>query len=71
MKLSDGEVAFVMAQIALLNCEVAGMQAENTHRLSCGQSVAYGADEFAAVRQQYEAVIGSNVILEMARNETI
>jgi hypothetical protein len=43
VNLSDGQVAFVMAQIALLNCE------------------------FAAVRQQYEAVIGSNVILEMAR----
>lgn len=68
MQLRDGEVAFVMAQIALLNCEVAGMQAENTHRLSCGHSVAYGADEFAAVRQQYEAMIGSNAILEMARS---
>ena len=68
MQLREGEVAFVMAQIALLNCEVAGMQAENTHRLTCGNSVAYGADEFAAVRQQYEALIGSNAILEMARS---
>lgn len=68
MQLREGEVAFVMAQIALLNCEVAGMQAENTHRLSCGNSVAYGADEFAAVRQQYEAMIGSNAILEMAQS---
>ncbi len=68
MQLREGEVAFVMAQTALLNCEVAGMQAENTHRLACGNSVAYGADEFAAVRQQYEALIGSNAILEMARS---
>ena len=51
VELNEGSYAFVLAQVALLNCEVAGMQAENTHRLSCGNSVAYGADEFAAVRQ--------------------
>lgn len=67
VELNEGSYAFVLAQVALLNCEVAGMQAENTHRLSCGNSVAYGADEFAAVRQQYEALIGSNEILNMAR----
>ena len=67
VELNEGSYAFVLAQVALLNCEVAGMQAENTHRLSCGNSIAYGADEFAAVRQQYEALIGSNEILNMAR----
>lgn len=48
MQLRESEVAFVMAQIALLNCEVAGMQAENTHRLNCGNSVAYGTSELTA-----------------------
>jgi hypothetical protein len=67
VELNEGSYAFVLAQVALLNCEVAGMQAENTHRLSCGNSVAYGADEFTDVRQQYEALIGSNEILNMAR----
>lgn len=67
VELNEGSYAFVLAQVALLNCEVAGMQAENTHRLSCGVSVAYGAVAFAAVRQQYEALIGSNEILNMAR----
>jgi len=57
MQLKEGEVAFVMAQIALLNCEVAGMQAENTQRLNHGYSLAYGENEFASVRQKYEALL--------------
>ena len=67
VELSDGSTAFVLAQVALLNCEVAGMQAENAHRLSCGNSLAYGEYEFTAVRQRYEEMIGSNAILTMAR----
>jgi len=65
--LNEGSYAFVLAQVALLNCEVAGMQAENLHRINCRLGIAYGADEFAAVRQKYEALIGSNEILNMAR----
>jgi hypothetical protein len=67
VSLNEGSYAFVLAQVALLNCEVAGMQAENQHRMNCGNSVAYGADQFAAVQQRYEALIGSNEILNMAR----
>ncbi|MFM7010331.1 MAG: hypothetical protein ACKO0Z_13545 [Betaproteobacteria bacterium] len=47
--------AFVTAQAAALNCEVQGMIAENAHRLSCGNSIAYGADEFHALLQSYPA----------------
>ena len=65
--LNEGSYAFVLAQVALLNCEVAGMQAENQHRMNCGLAIAYGSDEFAGVRQQYEGLIGSNEILQMAR----
>jgi len=65
VELNEGSYAFVLAQVALLNCEVAGMQAENQHRMNCGLSIAYGAAEFAGVRQQYEALIGSNEILNM------
>ena len=67
VELNEGSIAFVMAQVALLNCEVAGMQAENQHRMNCGLSLAYGADEFTGVRQRYETLIGSNEILNMAR----
>ena len=67
VNLNEGSYAFVLAQVALLNCEVAGMQAENQHRMNCGLAIAYGSDEFAGVRQQYEALIVSNEILCMAR----
>lgn len=68
VNLNDGTTAFVLAQTALLNCEVAGMQAENQHRLNCGLGIAYGADEFLSVQKKYEAVIGCNEILAMAAN---
>lgn len=66
LNLNEGQFAYVMAQVALLNCERAGMEAENAHRLSLGESIAYGADEFNALREEYAAAIGHNAILEMA-----
>ena len=66
MQLSEGEVAFVMAQVALMNCERAGMEAENTHRLDCGHSIAYGEKAFQALYDKYAPMIGSNALLEMA-----
>jgi hypothetical protein len=68
MQLRDGEVAFVMAQIALMNCERAGMEAENTHRIDCGHSIAYGEEAFRALHDKYARLIGSNALLEMARS---
>ena len=65
--MNEGSYAFVLAQVALLNCEVAGMQAENLHRMNCGLAIAYGADEFAGVRHRYESLIGSNEILKMVQ----
>lgn len=67
IELNEGSYVFVLAQVALLNCRVAGMQAANQHRLSCGDSVAYGEDEFAAVEREFAAMIGYNEILKMAQ----
>lgn len=66
INLNEGQFAYVMAQVALLNCERAGMEAENAHRLSLGESIAYGADEFHALQAEYVSMIGHNAILEMA-----
>lgn len=66
--LSEGQNAYVLAQVALLNCERAGMEAENTHRISIGQSIAYGDEAFQALADRYAAVIGHNAIMEMALN---
>jgi hypothetical protein len=56
--INEGQYAYVMAQIALLNCEVAGMQAENHHRMACGNSIAYGDDEFNRIFDAYNTRIG-------------
>jgi hypothetical protein len=65
--LNEAQTAYVLAQTALLNCERAGMDAENTHRLSVGQSIAYGDEAFQALYDRYAPTIGTNAIMEMAR----
>jgi hypothetical protein len=67
VNLNEGNYAFVLAQVALLNCRVAGMQAENQRRMACGNSVAYAGDEFFAMEREFEAMIGSNEIIAMTR----
>lgn len=67
MTLDQGSVAFILSQAALLNCRVAGMQAENQHRLSLGFSVAYTGEDFRSIEQEFESTIGYNVIMKMAQ----
>jgi hypothetical protein len=59
----EQKAALVVAQAALLNCEVAGMVAENQHRMNCGNSIAYGDEAFAAKFKEYEAVLGYNSVV--------
>lgn len=40
------KAAILNARAAALRAEVAGMEAENTHRIQCGNSVAYGDSSF-------------------------
>ena len=42
----EQQAAYVMAMAACAMAEIAGMQAENSHRLSVGESVAYGEEAF-------------------------
>jgi hypothetical protein len=69
IRINEGQYAYVMAQIALMNAEVAGMQAENQHRMNRGNSIAYGDAEFAEVRAHYEARIGHEAFKGMANGE--
>ena len=58
VNLNEGSYAFVLAQMALLNCRVSGMVAENASRLGNGLSIAYGDDAFFAVEREFAALIG-------------
>lgn len=58
----EQKAAFIVAQAALFNARVAGMQAENQHRLSCGEPVAYADDEFQRVIAEGEGVLGHNAV---------
>lgn len=65
IQINEGQCAYVMAQVALLNAEVAGMQAENRHRMNCGDSIAYGDEAFAEVVAKYEGRIGRDAFVGM------
>jgi hypothetical protein len=41
--------AYINAQTTLCQIELAGMLAENQHRLNCGLSIAYGEEGFKAL----------------------
>jgi len=45
----EERAAFIMAQAACLNAEVAGMVAENTYREMRGETIAFSEDAFVAV----------------------
>jgi hypothetical protein len=65
IELNEGSYAFVLAQTALLNCRVAGMQAANMNRVYQDESVAYTAADFFEVEREFQALIGVNEILSM------
>jgi hypothetical protein len=55
------KVAYVLAQVACANAEIAGMQAENQLRALSGFLPAYGEKEFVAVIERY--TIGHNAVI--------
>ena len=49
----EQKAAYINAQAACALAEIAGMQAQNQHRLALGQSIAYGEQDFAAGPDKY------------------
>lgn len=49
----EAKVAFVQAQTAMLNAEIAGMVAENMQRQAVGASMAFHFDDFQKVADKY------------------
>lgn len=62
----NARAAFIIAQAACANAAIAGMQAENQHRLSLGQTIAYDEAAFLAIQDQY--MIGHNAVIEYLRS---
>lgn len=62
----QARAAFIVAQAACANAEIAAMQAENQQRAAIGASPAYTEDQFRAVPDQYQ--IGWNAVIEYLRD---
>lgn len=61
----EARVALIQAQCVCALARIEGMKAENQHRLSLGHSIAYDAEAFAAVENEY--MIGHNAVIEYLR----
>lgn len=59
----EQKAAFITAQAALFNAEIASMTAENMQRAALGHSMAYGAEQFEEVIRKYEGVLGHNAVI--------
>lgn len=59
----EQQAAYVISQSVSALIEAMGMTAENRHRLSVGNSVAYGEEAFQAVIERYG--IQHNAILSL------
>ena len=64
----EERAAFINAQAALLNCEVAGMVAENMQREQLGHSMAYTEENFMILHGQYTASIGQDACWQLFRD---
>ena len=55
--------AFVMAQAALLNAEIAAMTAENQATIAMGSPPPYTLGNFREVIGRYEGILGHNAAI--------
>lgn len=61
--------AFIMAQTALLNAEIAMMQAANKDRELREGCISYGEAAFYSVFARYDAVLGYNSCIAYLRGD--
>lgn len=65
---SEQKAAFILSQVAMLNAEIAMMQAANSQRQHHGLSMEYSADAFHQVITNYEAILGHNAVIGFFRS---
>lgn len=56
------KVAFVQTQAVCALAEIEAMRADNMQRQALGESMAWGFDDFIAVRDRY--LIGHNAVID-------
>lgn len=66
----EQKAAFINAQTALLNCEVAGMIAENQARQRHNWSLAYEEAAFDSLFRRYAPILNHEAILNLFENES-
>ncbi len=60
----EQKAAYVVAQVALLNANVARMQAANQYRMDRGETIAYGDAEFGREIEKFEvSSLGHNILM--------
>ncbi len=59
----EQKTVFVMAQIALLNADVAMMQAANEYRTRRGETIAYGEEEMYPIIQSYHKYLAPDNLI--------
>lgn len=61
----EQKAAFIVAQAALVNAKIAGMQAENQRRIAIGYDNPYTEKDFEAAANHH--VLGWNAVIEFFR----
>lgn len=64
----EQRLVFIQSQIACAMIEMEGMKAENAHRISCGNSLAYGEGEFGGIAQRF--CIDHNSVVSYLRKDS-
>lgn len=63
----EQKAAWASGQIAVFQCRLQGVIAENTHRENQGQSVAYRQDAFSELENEFSH-IGFNSLIDFFRD---
>jgi hypothetical protein len=64
----NAKTAFIIAQTAMMNAEMQLMIAENEERKRNGQALAYGENQWAALINKWEPILGYNALISYLRD---
>lgn len=61
----EQRAAYIIAQAALLNAQIACMQAANQLRIHPEKALAYSEEAFASLCKEYELILGHNALMRL------